>query len=58
MFRWEGEEDPAKRLYMGWSGIMGFSEDGFPWVGPVSEEVGGGRGQWICAGYTGEGTQN
>ena len=58
VFRWEGEEDPAKRLYMGWSGIMGFSEDGFPWVGPVSEEIGGGRGQWICAGYTGEGTQN
>jgi glycine/D-amino acid oxidase-like deaminating enzyme len=56
MFRWEGEEDPTKRLYMGWSGIMGFSEDGFPWVGAVSEEIGGGKGQWICAGYTGEGT--
>src|SRR5579862_2145311 len=55
VFRWEGEEDPAKRLYMGWSGIMGFSEDGIPWVGPVSQEVGGGEGQFICAGYTGEG---
>lgn len=55
VFKWEGEENPSKRLYMGWSGIMGFSEDGFPWVGPVSEELGGGQGQWICAGYTGEG---
>ena len=50
VLRWEGEADPEKRLWMGWSGIMGFSEDGLPWVGNVSE------GQFICAGYTGEGT--
>jgi glycine/D-amino acid oxidase-like deaminating enzyme len=55
VFRWEDEDDPEKRIFMGWSGIMGFSEDGFPWVGPLSESFGGGIGQWICAGYTGEG---
>jgi hypothetical protein len=35
---------------------MGFSEDGCPWVGKLSEDLGGGDGQFICAGYTGEGT--
>ena len=55
VLHWEGEENPEKRVFMGWSGIMGFSEDGCPWVGPVSEALGGGKGQWICAGYTGEG---
>lgn len=43
-----------------WSGIMGFSRDGYPWVGEVSEElgVGGGKGLWICAGFTGHGMPN
>ena len=41
---------------MAWSGIMGFSDDELPWVGMVPESVGGGQGQWICAGYTGNGT--
>lgn len=56
LFRWEGEENPEQRMYMTWSGIMGFSEDEFPWVGPLSETLGGGEGQWICAGYTGQGS--
>jgi glycine/D-amino acid oxidase-like deaminating enzyme len=56
VFQWEGEENPEARVHMKWSGIMGFSEDGIPWVGPISEQLGGGKGQWICAGYTGEGT--
>ena len=55
VFRWKGEEDPEKKIFTGWSGIMGFSEDGLPWVGPLAENLGGGDGQWICAGYTGEG---
>jgi glycine/D-amino acid oxidase-like deaminating enzyme len=54
VFKWKGEEDPEKRVYMKWSGIMGFSGDGLPWVGPLSDELGG-KGQWVCAGYTGEG---
>ncbi|RFU32294.1 hypothetical protein B7463_g4035, partial [Scytalidium lignicola] len=41
-----------------WSGIMGFSRDERPWVGPVTEELGGGKGLWVCAGYTGHGMPN
>ena len=33
VFRWEEEEDPSARVHTRWSGIMGFSEDGCPWVG-------------------------
>ena len=55
VLQWEGEKSPENQVYMRWSGIMGFSEDGCPWVGPLSEEYGGGEGQFICAGYTGEG---
>ena len=56
VLQWEEEEKSDERLEMSWSGIMGFSRDGLPWVGPLSENIGGGEGQWICAGYTGEGT--
>lgn len=41
-----------------WSGIMGYSRDGAPWVGEVSEELGGGKGLWLCAGFTGHGMPN
>ncbi|KAK0757468.1 hypothetical protein N5P37_010193 [Trichoderma harzianum] len=41
-----------------WSGIMGFSRDGWPWVGPVPETAGGGGGLWLCAGYSGGGMPN
>ncbi|KAL6796534.1 FAD dependent oxidoreductase [Trichoderma sp. SZMC 28012] len=41
-----------------WSGIMGFSRDGWPWVGPVPETAGGGDGLWLCAGYSGGGMPN
>lgn len=41
-----------------WSGIMGYSRDHRPWVGEVSEELGGGKGLWICAGFTGHGMPN
>ncbi|KAK4570099.1 hypothetical protein LTR86_003069 [Recurvomyces mirabilis] len=34
-----------------WTGIMGYSNDGFPYVGPVY----GKPGQYICAGFTGHG---
>ena len=36
---------------------MGFSRDSCPWVGALPQSVGGGAGQWICAGYTGEGIE-
>ncbi|QSZ36473.1 hypothetical protein DSL72_006352 [Monilinia vaccinii-corymbosi] len=38
-----------------WSGIMGYSRDRVPWVGNVGEELGGGEGLYICAGFTGYG---
>lgn len=43
-----------------WSGIMGYSRDGHPWVGELDEVwgVGGGRGLWVCAGFTGHGMPN
>lgn len=43
-----------------WSGIMGYSRDGHPWVGEVREELGlgGGQGLWVCGGFTGHGMPN
>ncbi|KAK6851085.1 FAD/NAD(P)-binding protein [Apiospora arundinis] len=41
-----------------WSGIMGYSRDANPWVGPVPAAAGGGDGLWLCAGYTGHGMPN
>jgi glycine/D-amino acid oxidase-like deaminating enzyme len=43
-----------------WTGIMGYSADGHPWVGCVPEGLGGGGsdgdgGLWVSAGYTGHG---
>ncbi|KAH7025827.1 FAD dependent oxidoreductase [Microdochium trichocladiopsis] len=41
-----------------WSGIMGYSRDEYPWVGPVPESLGGGKGLYLCGGYTGHGMPN
>ncbi|RYO83326.1 hypothetical protein DL766_000065 [Monosporascus sp. MC13-8B] len=45
-----------------WTGIMGFSRDGHPWVGVVPPSLGGGgldgRGLAVCAGFTGHGMPN
>lgn len=40
-----------------WTGIMGYTADGYPFVGKVPEELGGGKdgGLWISAGYNGHG---
>jgi hypothetical protein len=38
-----------------WSGIMGYSRDGRPWVGRVPAEIAGGKGIFISAGFTGHG---
>ncbi|MCJ1476532.1 hypothetical protein MMC13_005198 [Lambiella insularis] len=37
-----------------WTGIMGFSRDGYPWVGAVP----GAEGVWVSAAYTGSGMPN
>jgi hypothetical protein len=44
---------PEKELHAEaeWTGIMGYSRDGCPWVGSVP----GQEGLWVCGGYTGHG---
>jgi glycine/D-amino acid oxidase-like deaminating enzyme len=51
----EKKKNDAIDAVFEWSGIMGFSRDGHPWVGRVPSSVGGGNGLWLCAGYTGHG---
>ncbi|KIW01410.1 uncharacterized protein PV09_07174 [Verruconis gallopava] len=46
-----GDDDPASRVRKEWTGIMGITGDGLPYVGPVPEE----EGLWICAGFNGHG---
>ena len=48
-------DPPALPASWEWTGIMGYSLDGYPWVGRVPESAGGGDGLWIAAGYTGHG---
>jgi glycine/D-amino acid oxidase-like deaminating enzyme len=47
---------PSEPLQV-WSGIMGFTGDGLPLVGNLSEELTSrkGTGEWIAAGYNGHG---
>lgn len=51
-------DEPELEASFEWSGIMGYSRDGHPWVGEVSEKLGGADGLWICAGFTGHGMPN
>ena len=44
----------ALEKQMMWSGVMGFSRDEVPWVGPVPER----DGLYVCGGYTGHGMPN
>ncbi|OHE93083.1 FAD dependent oxidoreductase [Colletotrichum orchidophilum] len=46
-----GDDDPEGRVRAEWTGIMGFSPDGFPFVG----EVPGEDGLWVCASFQGHG---
>jgi glycine/D-amino acid oxidase-like deaminating enzyme len=54
------QEEKELKATFEWSGIMGYSRDGHPWVGQVTENLGlgGGEGLWICAGFTGHGMPN
>lgn len=45
------EERNGLKAEKEWTGIMGFSRDGFPWVGAVPDMT----GLWISAGFTGHG---
>ncbi|KAJ5671077.1 FAD dependent oxidoreductase superfamily protein, partial [Penicillium longicatenatum] len=53
----EGWNDTAPEVKKMWSGIMGFTADGLPLVGKLSESVTGraGEDEWIAAGYNGHG---
>ena len=46
-----GDDDPAGRIRQEWSGIMGYSADGFPLVGPVPQE----EGLYVAASFQGNG---
>lgn len=46
-----GEDHPDGRVRSEWTGIMGFSPDGFPFVG----EVPGARGLWTSCSFQGHG---
>lgn len=46
---------PALPAAHEWTGIMGYSRDGHPWVGGVPSRLGGDDGLWISAAYTGHG---
>ncbi|EGX95627.1 FAD dependent oxidoreductase [Cordyceps militaris CM01] len=50
------EESEELRAVYEWTGIMGYSADGHPWVGEVPAILGGGGGGlFVSAGYTGHG---
>ncbi|KAL2071867.1 hypothetical protein VTL71DRAFT_13102 [Oculimacula yallundae] len=55
----KSQEKELKATYE-WSGIMGYSRDERPWVGEVTEDLGlgGGKGLFVCAGFTGHGMPN
>lgn len=38
-----------------WTGSMGFSIDGLPWVGKIAERAAGRGAEWVAAGFSGEG---
>lgn len=46
-----GDDHPDGRVRKEWSGIMGFSSDGFPYIG----EVPGERELWVAASFQGHG---
>lgn len=52
-----GEENKKQQLEasMEWTGIMGYSRDHVPWVGPVPAALGGGDGLFVASGFTGHG---
>ncbi|KAJ3541813.1 hypothetical protein NMY22_g3750 [Coprinellus aureogranulatus] len=52
-----GEKEGKEEVKAVWSGILGISADAMPWVGSLPQAISarGDSGEWIAAGYTGEG---
>ncbi|KAI5243946.1 FAD dependent oxidoreductase [Aureobasidium subglaciale] len=50
----DGQGERELKAEYEWTGIMGFSRDGLPWVGAVPEH----KGVFVVAGYTGHGMPN
>ncbi|KAH7323557.1 FAD dependent oxidoreductase [Rhexocercosporidium sp. MPI-PUGE-AT-0058] len=48
-----GEDDREGRVRREWTGVMGYSSDGFPFVGEIPGE--GNEGLWVCASFQGHG---
>jgi glycine/D-amino acid oxidase-like deaminating enzyme len=46
-----GDDDPRGRIRKEWTGIMGYSPDGIPFVGEMPWQ----EGLWVCAGFQGHG---
>ena len=56
MFCDEGESaHDSFEVLARWSGVMGFSPDGMPLVGPVREGWNDAQRVWFCGGFTGHG---
>ena len=53
-------QSPPWNLVASWSGIMGFSSDGLPLVGQLTQALTGreGEGEWIAAAFNGYGMAN
>ncbi|CAF3562320.1 hypothetical protein SNK03_003604 [Fusarium graminearum] len=52
----EEVEDTTLEATYEWTGIMGYSRDGYPWVGKLPAALGGeDSGIYVSAGYTGHG---
>ncbi|KIW79929.1 hypothetical protein Z517_06544 [Fonsecaea pedrosoi CBS 271.37] len=47
-------DDDLLPLAASWTGIIGHSSDGHPWIGPAPDHP----GVFVCAGYTGHGMTN
>ncbi|KAF5641375.1 gamma-glutamylputrescine oxidoreductase [Fusarium sp. NRRL 25303] len=52
----EESEDTSLQATYEWTGIMGYSKDGYPWVGQLPASLGGeDGGLWLSVAYTGHG---
>ena len=53
-------ESASSHVLAAWTGVMGFTSDGLPLIGRLSQEATSraGQGEWIAAGFNGYGMAN